>query len=177
MKKPKLFDEKYLPPYIGKGETFKDERGMFTPLGILNGSVQCNVSVSKPGTVRGMHWQIKNPQAKVVTCLAGKIHDVCVDLRPNSPNFKTVYTFDLEGGTGDQLFVPKGFAHGFEVVGEKSAMILYFVNQYYDPNDEFGFLADSLPNGIWTEKHTVISEKDSKLVEFQSIQKENLPNE
>ena len=150
---------------------------MFTPLGILNGSVQCNVSVSKPGTVRGMHWQIKNPQAKVVTCLAGKIHDVCVDLRPNSPNFKTVYTFDLEGGTGDQLFVPKGFAHGFEVVGEKSAMILYFVNQYYDPNDEFGFLADSLPNGIWTEKHTVISEKDSKLVEFQSIQKENLPNE
>ena len=177
MQKPKLFDERYLPPYVSKGETFKDDRGMFTPLGILNNSVQCNVSVSKPGTVRGMHWQINNPQAKVVTCLAGKIHDVCVDMRPKSPNFKTVYTFDLEGGTGDQLFVPKGFAHGFEVVGEKSAMILYFTNAEYAPGDEFGFNAESLPDGTWMEKHTTISDKDKALVDFQSVPPENLPHE
>ena len=177
MKKPKLFDEKYLPPYVSKGESFKDERGMFMPLGVLNDSVQCNVSVSKPGTVRGMHWQIKKPQAKVVTCLAGKIHDVCVDLRPNSPNFKTVYTFDLEGGTGDQLFIPKGFAHGFEVVGEKSAMVLYFTNEDYEPEDEYGFRADSLPEGTWTQTHTVISKKDGNFVDFQFIEKGNCPNE
>ena len=139
-----ILSANFPPPYIVPGETYGDNRGSFTPLSLLEGGVQANVSISKPGVVRGMHYQKEYPQTKVVACLAGEIHDVCVDMRKGSPTAGNIWQFTLKGGTGDQLFIPKGFAHGFEVVGEKSAMIMYLVDAPWRPEDEGGFNTDCL---------------------------------
>ncbi len=139
-----ILSAKFPPPYIVPGESYGDNRGSFTPLSLLDGGLQANVSISKPGVVRGMHYQKTIPQTKVVACLAGEIHDVCVDMRKGSPTAGKIWEFTLKGGTGDQLFIPKGFAHGFEVVGEKSAMIMYLVDAPWRIEDEGGFNTDCL---------------------------------
>lgn len=155
------------PFIIGKGECYKDRRGSFTPLRALEGTLQCNVSVSVPNTVRGVHYQKESPQAKLITCLTGKIHDVCLDIRPESPSFGKTFEFELEEGTGSQLFVPKGFAHGFEVVGDRPATILYMVASPYAPGDERGYLWSSVPV-VWLTKpeDAVLSDKDKLLPPF-----------
>lgn len=165
------FSERYIPPIIvNDGASFKDERGWFSPLSALDGTCQVNVSVSKPGTVRGMHWQIKHPQPKLVSCLTGRIHDVCVDMRKFSPTFKKIFEFELNCGTGEQLYVPAGFAHGFEVIGDKPAMMLYLINVEYDADDECGFLWNSI-DAHWQTKpaDAIVSKKDGKMMKFEEI--------
>lgn len=166
------FSDKFIPPFIiGKGKCFKDDRGAFIPLRALEGTIQCNISISKPKTVRGIHWQMEHPQAKLISCLTGKIHDVCIDLRNGSPSHGDVFEFELEGGSGEQLFVPEGFGHGFEVVGEKGAMILYMVSKPYLPNDEGGFFWKSVPaDWVTKENEAILSEKDAKLPKWDDVE-------
>jgi dTDP-4-dehydrorhamnose 3,5-epimerase len=123
---------------------FKDDRGFFLELfhekkfaqaGIHGSLVQTNHSGSRGGTLRGLHYQIHNPQAKLVSVVAGDIFDVVVDLRRSSPTFGQWVGVPLSARSKRQLWVPVGFAHGFYVVSDW-AEIVYQVTDFYSPEWE-----------------------------------------
>jgi dTDP-4-dehydrorhamnose 3,5-epimerase len=148
---------------------FHDDRGFFCECyrepvyqdaGIECSFVQDNHSFSKKGTIRGMHFQRVPGQAKLVTVLVGKIFDVVVDIRPNSPTFGKWEGVYLDDETHEQLFVPVGFAHGFCVVSEK-AHVLYKVSTIYNAQEEKSFRYDDPSVGIqWPEASPILSDKD-----------------
>lgn len=94
--------------------------------------VQDNQSFSYEGVLRGLHYQIKKPQAKLVRVISGEILDVAVDLRVSSPNFKKYVAYKLSSDNQQQLFIPEGFAHGFLVLSE-SAIVHYKTSEYWIP--------------------------------------------
>jgi len=166
-----------LPILLDRYKNFKDVRGSFKVLektGLPKTHVNCkseewngwnyqeNVSVSKPRVLRGMHWQKNFPQAKLVKVLYGKVLDVVVDIRPKSPTFKKIFSFILTED-GEQLFVPRGFAHGFYNCGDKDAVFHYNVDNVYSPSDERGLKWNSIdfdwqiPKGV----EPILSVKDS----------------
>ncbi|MBV8753816.1 MAG: dTDP-4-dehydrorhamnose 3,5-epimerase [Hyphomicrobiales bacterium] len=114
-------------------------RGDFAAAGIPHDFVQDNESLSHaPGTVRGMHFQIPPfAQAKLIRVLTGRIFDVCIDLRRSSPHYAHHATVELAAATGDQLFVPAGFAHGFCTL-EPHTTVLYKVDAVYSAEHERG---------------------------------------
>lgn len=125
---------------------WQDSRGHFFELwnrrdleeiGISGEWVQDNASMSCAGTLRGMHYQLRRPQAKLVTCLAGEIIDVALDVRRGSPSFGVSVAVRLKGDEPSSLYVPEGFAHGFLVVS-KNAIVTYKVTDFYSPADERG---------------------------------------
>jgi dTDP-4-dehydrorhamnose 3,5-epimerase len=127
---------------------FRDQRGYFAETyvsddfaaaGLPHKFVQDNESLSQtPGTVRGLHFQIPPfAQAKLVRVLTGRIFDVCVDLRRSSPHYGHHVAIELAAATGDQLFVPAGFAHGFCTL-EPGTMVLYKVDAVYSAEHERG---------------------------------------
>ncbi|HEY1383534.1 MAG TPA: dTDP-4-dehydrorhamnose 3,5-epimerase, partial [Dongiaceae bacterium] len=107
------------------------------------GFIQDNQSLStEPGTVRGLHYQMPPfAQAKLVQALRGRILDVAVDLRRNSPSFGRHVAVDLAAGDGKQVFVPEGFAHGFMTL-ERDSMVAYKVTARYEPASERGVAWD-----------------------------------
>jgi dTDP-4-dehydrorhamnose 3,5-epimerase len=127
---------------------FEDDRGWFTESwnrnsfnarGISNNFIQDNHSYSRAaGTIRGLHFQ-KPPfeQAKLVRCLRGRIFDVAADLRQSSPTFGKWVGIELTAETGNQLFVPIGFAHGFMTL-EPDCEVAYKVDSYYAPDEDAG---------------------------------------
>ena len=160
---------------------FKDNRGYFMEsynqknlnnlLGNVN-FVQDNESESFRGVLRGLHFQ--NPpytQAKLVRCLKGSVLDVVLDLRKDSKTYGIFETIVLSSENKKQLFIPKGFAHGF-VVLSKSAIFSYKVDNYYNPNSESGVLWNDLDLNIdWriNKKEIIVSEKDKSLPTFNKI--------
>src|ERR1700751_3867693 len=116
-------------------------QGDFAGSGIANEFVQDNESLSRtPGTVRGMHFQIPPfAQAKLIRVLTGRIFDVCIDLRRSSPRYGRHATVELSAETGDQLFVPAGFAHGFCTL-EPDTTVLYKVDALYSAEHERGIV-------------------------------------
>ncbi len=128
-----------------------------------NGSfVQDNFSYSVRGTLRGLHFQKKNPQAKLVQVICGEIFDVAVDIRPDSPTFGQWIGVTLSEKSHQQMFVPEGFAHGFCVLSQ-TAHFLYKCSAFYDPEDERGILWSDPAIGIdWPVKTPIISPKDQK---------------
>jgi dTDP-4-dehydrorhamnose 3,5-epimerase len=164
-------------------KVFADERGFFNEryveknfeqLGIKNKFVQDNHSRSATGVIRGLHYQ-KNPdQAKLVSCISGRILDVAVDIRSNSSTFGKHFSIELSGENGLMLFVPAGFAHGFSVISQKDADVLYKVDGYYNKAGEGGIIFnDPKLNIDWkvAENHSVVSEKDLKLATFLEYSK------
>jgi len=137
-------------------------RREFEAAGLPGEWVQQNVSHSaRRGTVRGMHFQ-HPPQAedKLVRCLEGAILDVIVDLRRDSPTYLRHEAFELTHDNGLQLFVPKGFAHGFQTLTDHVA-VTYLVTQYYTPEAEGGLRHDDPLLGIrWPLEISTISAKD-----------------
>jgi dTDP-4-dehydrorhamnose 3,5-epimerase len=125
--------------------------------------IQYNVSKSKYGTLRGLHFQ-KPPfsQAKFVRCLKGEIFDVAVDLRSNSPTYgKAVWAY-LSEENNYALFIPRGFAHGFIVTSKEDAIVLYLVDNVYAPQAEGGInWADPSLNINWPLKPLLMSKKDT----------------
>jgi dTDP-4-dehydrorhamnose 3,5-epimerase len=104
--------------------------------------VQDNIATSKKkNTIRGMHFQVSNPQAKFVTCLKGSILDVVVDIRPNSKTFKHWVSIVLDDKKYQQLFVPKGFAHGYKSISD-GAVVMYKADEYYCKDDYEGIAWD-----------------------------------
>lgn len=130
--------------------------------------VQDNESKSKKGVLRGLHFQKKNPQGKLVRVLDGEVYDVAVDLRKGSPTFGKYEGVVLSAENKRQFYIPEGFAHGFVVLSE-TATFVYKCTRLYDPKDEGGLFWNDPAIGIeWpTEKlgngfEPLLSEKDTK---------------
>ena len=139
---------------------FKD----YSDLGIKNDFVQDNWSYSHKGVLRGLHYQEKNSQAKLVQVIKGSIFDVAVDLRSKSPTFGKWVGKTLSDKNGYQLFIPRGFAHGFLVL-ESNTSLVYKCDDYYNSNDERGIIwNDPTINVKWPFfNNLIISNKDQCL--------------
>ena len=163
---------------------FHDERGFFMEtyhrqkyrsLGIDVAFVQDNHSHSQQGVLRGLHYQLGHPQDKLVCALGGTIFDVAVDLRQGSPTFGRWHGTELSAANHRQLFIPKGFAHGFCVLSE-TADILYKCSDFYSPADEQGLLwSDPDLNIQWPLRDPILSAKDAAYPPLSQLPRERLP--
>jgi dTDP-4-dehydrorhamnose 3,5-epimerase len=165
---------------------FGDKRGFFQQtyhkniykeFGIDADFVQDNWSRSVKGVLRGLHYQLKNPQAKLVSVITGKVYDVAVDIRKGSPTFGQWVGAELSDENGCQLFVPRGFAHGFVVLSE-TVDFFYKCDNFYTPGDEYGVLwSDQDINIQWpgTGEKPTVSEKDETVLPLKSVSSEDLP--
>lgn len=133
---------------VFKPQVYKDDRGFFTETfnekiyeEVIGKQtfVQDNHSFSTLGVLRGMHFQVNNPQGKLVRCTRGEVFDVAVDLREGSPTFGQWEGVILSGCNNKQLWIPPGFAHGF-VVTSYEANFEYKCTNYYDPASERSLL-------------------------------------
>ncbi|MBT0549773.1 dTDP-4-dehydrorhamnose 3,5-epimerase [Riemerella anatipestifer] len=159
--------------YIIEPTIFEDERGYFyekfnekkfEELTGMNGRfVQDNISKSSYGVLRGLHLQKgEHAQAKLVSCLEGKVWDVAVDLREDSPSFGKWYGVELTAENKLQFYVPRGFAHGFAVLSE-TAVFAYKCDNFYNKESEGGILWNDVDLAIdWKleEADIILSEKD-----------------
>ena len=156
-------------------ETFKDDRGFFLETfqeksykeaGITDKFVQDNQSRSSKGVLRGMHFQVKRPQAQIVTVMRGCIFDVGVDLRQNSSTFGQWYGVELSDVGQRQIYMAPGIAHGFCVLSDL-ADLHYKVSRFYDPDDECGMVwNDSEVNIDWPSITPLIHQRDAT---YQSL--------
>lgn len=163
---------------IFEPKIFQDSRGYFFESfnlqtyrteGIDINFVQDNQSSSQYGVIRGLHYQL-NPhaQAKLIRVLAGKILDVAVDIRKNSPTYGKSFSIELSAENKKQLFIPAGFAHGFSVLSEQ-AEVFYKCDSFYNKENEAGILYnDPSLNIDWNipAAKSIISEKDKQLPLF-----------
>jgi dTDP-4-dehydrorhamnose 3,5-epimerase len=153
---------------------FGDARGYFMETyskrdfaegGIDVDFVQDNESRSRKGVLRGLHFQKKNPQGKLVRVIEGEVFDVAVDLRKNSPTFGKWEGVVLSAENKKQFYIPEGFAHGFVVLSETAAFV-YKCTRFYDPKDEGGLMWNDPAVGIkWPVGdgfEPLLSEKDTK---------------
>jgi dTDP-4-dehydrorhamnose 3,5-epimerase len=153
-------------------KVFRDTRGLFLETykysdfmqhGINENFLQDNYSRSSRGVLRGLHYQ-KDPhaQGKLVQCLRGKIFDVAVDMRKNSPTFSRWVSAELSEDNSFMLYVPPGFAHGFVVISQ-SADVLYKCTREYSPENDRGIIwNDPDLNILWPVKDPALSEKDER---------------
>jgi len=163
---------------------FQDERGFFietyqqrryTEAGIESIFVQDNLSRSVRGTLRGLHYQVKQAQAKLIQVIEGTIFDVALDIRRGSPYFGQWTSVHLSDENKRQLFLPEGFAHGFCVLSE-SAQVVYKCTDFYAAEDEGGVLwSDPTLAIAWPISEPLLSEKDSQLPCLADILPERLP--
>ena len=131
--------------------------------------VQVNHSHSKRDVLRGLHFQRCKPQAKLVMCLRGRIFDVVVDLRRQSPTFGQYYACELSAENHRQLYVPVGFAHGFCVLSD-FADVEYQCSDYYAAAGEGGVLWSDPALGIrWPIRQPIVSSKDAALPRLDKI--------
>jgi dTDP-4-dehydrorhamnose 3,5-epimerase len=154
-------------------ERHEDPRGFFartfcrsemTAHGLTGIVAQCNTAFThRQGTLRGMHYQAPPAaETKLVRCIRGAVHDVIVDLRPDSPTYLQHVGVELTASNRVQLFVPEGFAHGYQTL-EDETEILYLVSEFYAPDCERGLRHDDPALRIsWPLPVTLISEKDSR---------------
>lgn len=166
--------------YIIEPTVFEDERGYFyekfnekrfEELTGMNGHfVQDNISKSSYGVLRGVHLQKgEHAQAKLVSCLEGKVYDVAVDLRAESPTFGQWFGIELTPENKLQLYVPRGFGHGFSVLSE-TAIFAYKCDNFYHKDSEGSVIwNDSDLNIDWQipTQDIILSEKDQKLPSFK----------
>jgi dTDP-4-dehydrorhamnose 3,5-epimerase len=163
---------------------FKDDRGFFLEThhqkkyvegGINRTFVQDNRSHSKKGVLRGLHYQLRYPQGKLVYVITGEIFDVAVDIRCGSPTFGKWEGIYLSSDTNRQVFIPEGFAHGFCVLSG-TADVLYKCTDFYHPDDEFGILwSDPTISIEWPVVSPILSSKDSQYLQLTEIAEDFLP--
>ena len=162
---------------------FEDNRGCFFELfndvnyqknGIETGFIQDNVSYSVKNTIRGLHYQLAPyAQAKLVQVLKGRVLDVALDLRENSPTYGQHYAIELSGENKLQLYVPKGFAHGFKALSDE-VVFFYKCNAPYNKDAERGINFNDTDLGIdWKTaiSETIVSPKDEVLPSFSEAEK------
>jgi dTDP-4-dehydrorhamnose 3,5-epimerase len=141
-------------------ETWNDER--YAALGVEGPFVQDNVSVSKRGVLRGLHFQNPNPQGKLVSVLHGAVYDVAVDLRRDSGTFGKWVGMELSAESGRQLWIPAGFAHGFQALAD-GTVFSYKCTGYYSPADERSLRWDDRALGVeWPLSEALISPRDAQ---------------
>lgn len=165
--------------FLARPELREDDRGYFARTfcaeefaghGLATGIKQCNVSFNRSrGTLRGMHFQ-RQPmaEAKLVRCTRGAIFDVIVDLRPGSPTFCGWYGAELTGDNGHALYVPEGFAHGFQTLEDRSE-VFYQMFTAYSPEHAAGVRFDDPAFGIsWPLPVTCIADRDRTFPLFRA---------
>jgi dTDP-4-dehydrorhamnose 3,5-epimerase len=150
-------------------------RTKFADLGIRDMFVQDNHSCSAKGTLRGLHYQLRHPQAKLCRVVEGEALDLVVDIRVGSPQFGKWTSVLLSATMQNQIYVPAGFAHGFLAL-TNSVQFLYKCSDLYDPGDERGILWNDPDLSInWGINSPTISEKDSKNPRLGEVPPEYLP--
>ena len=173
------FKELSIPGVIlVKPTIFEDHRGFFMESyhidkfysgGIKYKFVQDNHAKSLQNTLRGLHLQVHYPQAKLLRCLRGKVFDVAVDIRKNSPYYGQWIGEELSEDNKHQLFIPDGFAHGYYVMSEM-AEIIYKCSAIYHPEDGHGIRWNDPEIGIkWPGDTPILSEKDKILPLFKNF--------
>lgn len=165
---------------------FADARGFFQELlnaekyrahGVPNLTAQSNLSRSARGAIRALHYQLRQPQAKLVMALEGEILDVAVDIRRGSPTFGQWFAETLSSANHRQMYVPEGFAHGFQVLSE-SADVLYFCSRPYTPGDEYGIIWNDPALALPWRKDAgppLLSDKDTRHPTLENAPREHLP--
>ncbi|MFA6988628.1 MAG: dTDP-4-dehydrorhamnose 3,5-epimerase [Candidatus Gastranaerophilaceae bacterium] len=175
----KFTETKLKGAYIIELEPIEDERGYFARSfcknelkkpGLNSEIMQCNVSYNKKaGTLRGMHFQ-REPygETKIVSCAKGAIYDVIIDLRENSDTFCKWEAFELTEDNGKMLYIPAGFAHGFQTFVDDT-IVYYQMGNFYNPEYADGVRwNDPKFNIKWPDcESKIISEKDMSYVEFE----------
>lgn len=166
---PKIFGD--ARGYFAETYSEKD----FFEAGLTMKFVQDNQSASKGGVLRGLHFQTKHPQGKLVRALEGKVYDVAVDLRNGSPTFGKSYGVVLDSQKNNMFYIPEGFAHGFYVISD-FAVFTYKCTDFYHPEDEAGLMwNDKIINVDWRsvcgDVEPLLSEKDTKHPAFDFSKK------
>lgn len=164
-------------------DIYRDDRGFFMETyreehlkqhGFDIRFVQDNLSQSKQGTVRGLHYQIEQPQDKLITVMQGEILDVAIDLRRQSETFGEYTCAKLSFENRRQMLIPKGFAHGFAVLSQQ-ANVYYKCTDYYYPGGERGVLWNDPKLDIsWEVENPIISDKDQGQPKLNEIKDEDL---
>lgn len=170
-------DIKIRGAFIVESERREDERGFFARTfcrkefkahGLNPDLVQCSISFNKKkGALRGMHYQVApHEEVKLVRCTMGAIYDVIIDLRPDSPTFKQWVAVDLTADNRRMLYIPEGFAHGFQTL-EDNTEVLYQMSEFYHPESARGVRWNDPVFGIkWPSRPTFISNKDDTYQDF-----------
>jgi len=167
-------------------QCFQDERGFFLETfhsaryreaGISDQFVQENQSRSAKNGLRGLHFQVKRPQAQIVTVTRGRVFDVAVDLRSASPTFGQWYGIELSDVGPRQIYMAPGFAHGFCVLSDW-ADLHYKVSRVYDPHDEGGLLWNDPDVGIqWPMTETpLVTPRDAAYPRIRDLSQVQLPH-
>ena len=161
-------------------EPFEDHRGWFSRLfcsrefrdaGLQTNYVQINQSFTRlKGTIRGMHYQLPpHAEIKLVRCIKGAVYDVVIDIRQGSPTFLQYYEVELSESNRRMIYIPKGFAHGFQTLCDDTSLI-YQHSTFYAPQSERGIRFDDPQIGIkWPLTITDMSEKDKILSLLQTF--------
>ncbi len=173
----KIISTDFVGLCVVEPQVFGDQRGHFLETwnqgryeaaGLPDRFVQDNISFSRRGTLRGLHFQVP-PQGKLVSVLEGRVLDVVVDLRKSSPTFGKHFSIELDGESKRQLFVPAGFAHGFSVMSE-TALFHYKCTELYNPQGEGTLLWNDPALGIdWKNPSPILSEKDKRGVPLKDL--------
>jgi len=131
---------------------------------------QCNVSFNeRKGTLRGMHYQVfPFEEAKLVRCTMGAIYDAIIDLRQGSPTYRQSFCVELNARNHKMLYVPRGFAHGFQTL-ERDTEVFYQMSQFYSTEHSRGVRWNDSAFGIkWPSDERIISERDQKYPDFRA---------
>jgi dTDP-4-dehydrorhamnose 3,5-epimerase len=168
---------------IIKPKVFGDARGYFLETwnrrrygeaGLEVDFVQDNVSFSRRGILRGLHFQNPRPQGKLLQVLQGEVFDVAVDIRRSSPTYGKWHGLVLSSDNKLQFYIPAGFAHGFAVLSE-TALFQYKCTESYSPKDEMAIRWDDPDIGIeWPVKEPLLSEKDAKAPRLRDVPPDRL---
>lgn len=181
----KVLNDETLPEiFIIEPDVYKDDRGYFhetfqrerfLQYDIAAAFVQDNVSVSRKNVIRGLHYQLKRPQGKMVYVVQGEVRDFAVDIRQDSPTFGVWTQITLSSENHRMVYIPEGFAHAYCALSD-IAHVIYKCTDYYSPLDEYGVVwNDSTLNITWPVKNPIVSRKDAALPSLNDIPKENLP--
>jgi dTDP-4-dehydrorhamnose 3,5-epimerase len=164
-------------------KVFGDARGFFLEswnelryreAGLAATFVQDNLSFSRRGALRGLHFQNPAPQAKLVSVLQGEVFDVAVDIRRRSPTFGRWHGVNLSAENKRQFFIPPGFAHGFAVLSD-AALFFYKCTDFYAPQHEVTVAWDDPDIGIqWPLANPVLSDKDQRAFRLKDVPVEKL---
>ncbi|MEW6129409.1 MAG: dTDP-4-dehydrorhamnose 3,5-epimerase [Acidobacteriota bacterium] len=170
---------------IIESQAFRDERGFFfesyhrrkfAEMGIQDTFVQDNHAMSQRGILRGLHYQIKHPQAKLCRVIRGEVLDVAVDIRRGSPHFGKHVRLILSAENMRQIYIPAGFAHGYVVLSD-TAEFLYKCSDFYYPEYDRGILWNDPELAIdWGITNPQTSEKDRRHLPLSRISAEDLPS-
>jgi len=177
----KFIETKLKGAYVIEIEPISDDRGFFarswcqqefSDRGLNPNLVQCNISFNlKKGTLRGMHYQAKpHEEAKLVRCTQGAIYDVIIDIRPDSSTFKDWLSIELSAENRKMLYIPEGFAHGFQTL-EDSTEVFYQMSDFFHPESARGIRWDDSVLAIdWSlKKDLIISLKDQQYSSFEEL--------